>query len=81
MGEGNEINGSAFAKIFTKTRCSEDIFVSLYNTIQSGDTQKNNPWERGIRPKNATGSGLNASAMIVDLFPMADGKIPANCEA
>ena len=81
MGVGNEMNGQAFTKVFKKTRRSENDFVTLYNTIQSGDSQKNNPWERSIRPKNATGSGLNASAMIVDLFPMADGKIPASCEA
>lgn len=76
-GTGDEPNGAAFAKVFSQTKCCEDVFVTLFNTIQSGDTQKNNSWERGIRPKNTTGSGLAPSAMIVDLFPMADGKVPA----
>lgn len=76
---GNTINGSAFAGIFNQTRSSEHVFVTLYNTVQSGDPQKNNTWERTIRPKNTTGSGLNPSAMIVDMFPMADGCLPTAC--
>ncbi|MBE6332361.1 MAG: RagB/SusD family nutrient uptake outer membrane protein [Bacteroidales bacterium] len=74
----SNVNGSDFAAMFSQSGFNpEALFVTLYNTIQSGDTQKNNPWERTIRPKNATGSGLNPSAMLVDLFPMSDGKIPA----
>lgn len=72
----SNVNGSDFAALFSQIQSSEAVFCTLYNTIQSGDTQKNNPWERGIRPKNATGSGLNPSAMLVDLFPMSDGKRP-----
>lgn len=72
------INGSDFAAMFSQSgKNPEAVFVTLYNTIQSGDTQKNNTWERSIRPKNTTGSGLAPSAMIVDLFPMADGKLPS----
>lgn len=74
----SNVNGSDFAAMFTQQGFNpEALFVTLYNTIQSGDTQKNNPWERYIRPKNTTGSGLNPSAMLVDLFPMSDGRIPA----
>lgn len=72
------INGSDFAAMFSQSgKNPEAVFVTLYNTIQSGDTQKNNIWERSIRPKNATGGGLAPSAMLVDLFPMADGKLPS----
>ena len=75
----NNVNGSDFAAMFCQTGFNpEAVFVTLYNTVQSGDTQKNNPWERTIRPKNATGSGLNPSAMLVDLFPMSDGCRPSN---
>lgn len=75
---GSNINGSDFAAMFTQAgKNPEAVFLTLYNTIQSGDTQKNNTWERSIRPKNATGSGLAPSAMLVDLFPMADGKLPS----
>jgi len=75
----NNVNGSDFAAMFSQQGFNpEALFLTLYNTIQSGDTQKNSTWERSIRPKNATGSGLNPSAMLVDLFPMADGRIPAS---
>jgi len=73
----SNINGSDFAGIFSTVNNPEAVFVTLFNTVQSGDGMKNNSWERGIRPKNATGSGKEASAMLVDMFPMADGKKPA----
>ena len=34
--------------------------ITLYNTTAStsaADYSKNNPWERGIRPKNTLGNG------------------------
>lgn len=72
-------NGADFAALFSQSgKNPEAVFVTLFNTIQSGDTQKNSIWERTIRPKNATGSGLAPSAMLVDLFPMADGKLPSS---
>ena len=80
---GNNVNASDFAAMFCQTgRNPEAVFVTLYNNISGDglDTQKNNDWERGIRPKNATGSGKNASAMLIDMFPMADGKRPASCQ-
>lgn len=76
----SNVNGSDFAGQFTQIKSPEAVFVTLYNTVLSGDGQKNNSWERYIRPKNTTGSGYNPSAMIVDEFPMADGKRPANCD-
>ncbi|MBR5715301.1 MAG: RagB/SusD family nutrient uptake outer membrane protein [Bacteroidales bacterium] len=72
-------NAASFAALFAQTSSPEAVFQTCYNTIQSGDTQKNSNWERSIRPKNASGSGLNPSAMIVDMFPMADGRRPASC--
>ncbi|MFV0403302.1 MAG: RagB/SusD family nutrient uptake outer membrane protein [Bacteroides graminisolvens] len=73
----NNVNGSDFAALFSTVKSSEAVFVTLFNTVQTGDGMKNNNWERGIRPKNSTGSGKEASAMMVDMFPMADGKKPA----
>lgn len=73
----NNVNGSDFAGVFSTVKSSEAVFVTLFNTVQTGDGMKNNSWERGIRPKNTTGSGKQASAMLVDMFPMADGKKPA----
>lgn len=80
----NNVNGSDFALQFLQSGSNpEAVFVTLYNNKATseggglGDQDKNSSWERWVRPKNTTGSGLNASAMLVDLFPMSDGKIPA----
>lgn len=76
----NNVNGSDFAAQFSQVgKNPEAVFVTLHNNIKGtgADNQKNNTWENGIRPKNTAGSGKNASAMLVDMFPMADGKIPA----
>ena len=75
----NNVNGSDFANQFNQrtTANPEAVFVTLFNTVQAGDQQKNNSWERYIRPSNTSGSGKNASAMLIDMFPMADGKRPA----
>ena len=79
-------NASNWAKMFSEVGKAnkEAIMVTLYNDILKGSTPDyhfNNPWEDMIRPSNALGSGLNPSAMIVDLFPMADGKMPAECDS
>ncbi|OYP38581.1 RagB/SusD family nutrient uptake outer membrane protein [Prevotella sp. P5-126] len=79
----NNVNGSDFAAQFTQVgQNPEAVFVTLHNNIKGtgADNQKNNNWENGIRPKNTCGSGKNASAMLVDMFPMADGKIPEGME-
>lgn len=73
----NNINGSDFAGAFSQNISSEAVFSTQYNTVQSGTGQKNNQWERAIRPKNTSGNGsLRPSKMIIDLFPMSDGKAP-----
>ncbi len=74
---GNNINGSDFAGMFSQTMSSEAVFTVQYNSVQSGTGQKNNQWERYIRPKNTSGNGtLHPSKMMIDLFPMSDGKLP-----
>lgn len=78
--ESGNVNGSSFANMFLQSKQNpEAVFVTLYNNVQGDglDNQKNNRWERDIRPANTGGGGKNASAMLVDMFPMADGKIPA----
>ena len=73
------INGSDFAAQFAQTGSCEAVFTTQYNQVQSGDGQKNNGWEAQIRPKNASGKGgKTPSKMLIDLFPMADGKVPAS---
>lgn len=78
---GNNVNGSDFAMQFcTSARNPEAVFVTLYNNIAAADTEdnmKNNTWEKSIRPSNTGGSGKRAGLMLIQQFPMADGKIPA----
>lgn len=73
-------NASGWAKMFSDYNSPEAVFVTLYNTVKTAsgtNYDKNNGWESSIRPYNAGGSGgKNATAQMVDLFPMADGKKP-----
>lgn len=74
----NNINGSDFAGQFSTTGSPEAVFTVQFNTVKNGDSQKNNGWEAQIRPKNTSGKGgKTPSKMLVDLFPMADGKLPS----
>ena len=76
-------NGSTFAKMFTDGGNNpEAVFVTLYNNVTGDglDNQKNNNWERQIRPANTGGSGKNASQMLINMFPMSDGKLPESCD-
>ena len=78
---GADVNGSDFANQFLVAGNNpEAVFFTLYNKVASDDgldNQKNNSWERAIRPSNTGGGGKNPSKMIVKMFPMKDGKIPA----
>ena len=77
---GSNVNASDFAKQFLVVSGNpEAVFVTLYNNVASDDgldNQKNNSWERGIRPANTGGGGKNAGLALVEMFPMKDGKIP-----
>lgn len=75
----NNVNGSDFAGQFLTSDVNpEAVFVGLYNNVVGDglDNQRNNSWERGIRPANTGGGGKNAGLALVELFPMKDGKIP-----
>ena len=77
---GSNVNGSDFATMFCQSNKNpEAVFVTLYNNITGDglDNQKNNSWERAIRPANTGGSGKSVAEMMIKEFPMADGKIPA----
>lgn len=75
--QGKAENATAWATMFAVIQNKEAVFTTLYNDQKDGDGQKNNGWEHSIRPANAMGGGgKEASAMLVDLFPMADGKRP-----
>ena len=80
-GEGNTIRDFAdmFQQIGSNT---EAVFFTRFNSVAPGgrpDYSRNNPWERAVRPSNTMGGGgYNPSAMLVDLFPMKDGRVPNN---
>jgi len=76
-----DVNGSAFAGQFSASgQNPEAVFFTLYNKVASEDgldNQKNNNWERTIRPSNAGGSGKRPSKSMMDIFPMSDGLVPS----
>lgn len=85
--EGNpSVNGSGWALMFLGiVNNPEAVFVSCYNKFTpdlTPDYQRNNLWEQGIRPANTLGNnGKTPSDMIVDLFPMKDGKRPSSYDS
>jgi len=77
-----------WAKIFLNTKGSdgnvnEAVWVTLYNKVQKANNYNRwNDWEHSIRPNNAYGNGGKfPTAEMVDLFPMADGKKPAESDS
>lgn len=77
------VNAAGWAKMLYEYNSDEAVFVTLYNKVHDDNAAheiyRNNRREQSIRPFN-TGSGsaggLIPTAMMVDLFPMADGKKP-----
>ncbi len=74
----NNINGSTFANLFSNTdKNPEALIVTLRNNIKTEAESPYNEWEQRIRPRNTGGiSNYIPSQMIIDLFPMSDGKRP-----
>ena len=80
------VNGSGWAKMFLQiVNNPEAVFVSCYNKFTpdlTPDYQRNNLWEQQIRPANTLGNnGKTPADMIVDLFPMKDGKRPSTYDS
>jgi len=75
------INAAGWSKMFSDFNSNEAVFVTLYNMVHddnaANEIYRNNHWEQTIRPTNAHGGGgMSTTSMMVDLFPMADGKKP-----
>ncbi|MDR2147290.1 MAG: RagB/SusD family nutrient uptake outer membrane protein [Tannerella sp.] len=78
------LNASGFSQIFSQFNSDEAVFVTLYNRVHDDNAAheiyRNNTREQGLRPANAhgapSGDGRSTTSMMVDLFPMADGKKP-----
>ena len=83
------VNGAGWSKMFSDFNTPEAVFVTLYNMVHddnaANEIYRNNHREQGLRPSNASGTststGKNVTAMMVDLFPMADGKKPTEVGA
>lgn len=81
--DGSQENAKGWAQLFANTGVNpEAIMVQLYNTFDSSGTDgkygMSSGWEQSIRPANTHGGGgKEPSKMMIDLFPMADGKVPA----
>ena len=72
--ESQMIEGDGLIPFFDVT---EDKMQHIIKVIGVGGGGCNNRWERDIRPANTGGGGKGASKMLIDMFPMADGKLPA----
>jgi hypothetical protein len=79
------VNAAGWSKMFSEFNSKEAVFVTLYNMVHddnaSNEIYRNNRREQSLRPSNAAGAttntGMSANSLMVDLFPMADGKKPA----
>ncbi|GHV58861.1 membrane protein [Bacteroidia bacterium] len=75
------LNGAGWARMFETYNSKEAVFVTLFNKVHDDNAAfeiyRNNNWEQSVRPTNARGGGgVTTTAMMADLFPMADGKKP-----
>jgi len=64
-------------KMFVTPKTIEAVMTVLNNTVSTDSYKKNNGWEQSARPKEIQGGGgYGATAEMLDMFPMADGKKP-----
>ncbi|MDL2241448.1 RagB/SusD family nutrient uptake outer membrane protein [Bacteroidales bacterium OttesenSCG-928-L03] len=78
------LNSAGWSRMFSDYNSEEAVFVTLYNKVHDDNAAheiyRNNRREQRLRPSNTAGqtsnTGMSANALMVDLFPMADGKKP-----
>lgn len=74
-GTGNRAKN--WEKMFITIKTKEAVMTVLSNNVTTDAYKRNNGWENSARPKELQGGGgIGATAEMVDLFPMADGKKP-----
>lgn len=77
LADGGGNRAENWEKMFVTPKTSEAVITVLHNTVSTDSYKKNNGWEQNARPKEAQGGGgYGATAEMVDLFPMKDGKRP-----
>ena len=86
LNDATANNAAGWADMFQYTSFSnntEGVFIARFNNLVNvGDAiYRNNMWESYTRPYNAScakNSATQPSLDIIDIFPMADGKVPNN---
>lgn len=69
-------------KMFVTAKTTEAVMTNLNNNVTTDSYKKNNGWENAARPKELQGGGgYGATAELLDIFPMADGKHPGQSTA
>lgn len=73
----NTLRAKDWEKMFVTAKTSEAVMTVLNNNVTTDSYKKNNGWENSARPKELQGGGgYGATAELLDIFPMADGKRP-----
>jgi hypothetical protein len=76
-------NASEWARMFAPQELvhNEAVMFSLYSVNETNG--RYNGWEESIRPRNifSNGKGREVTAEMIDLFPMADGKLSEQLSA
>ena len=73
----NTLRARDWEKMFVTAKTSEAVMTVLNNNVTTDSYKKNNGWENAARPKELQGGGgYGATAELLDIFPMADGKRP-----
>jgi starch-binding outer membrane protein, SusD/RagB family len=66
-----------WGNMFVTTKTNEAVMTVLFNTVTTDSYARNNGWENAARPKELQGGGgYGATAELLDIFPMSDGKHP-----
>jgi len=76
--KGNLANGDAWGNMWLEEVGNpEAVFVYGFNSVASGNPQRNSGWEQATRSKEINGGGsISPTKQMVDAFPMKDGKMP-----
>ncbi len=75
--DASTLRAKNWEKMFVTAKSTEAVMTVLNNTVTTDSYKKNNGWENSARPKDLQGGGgYGATAEMLDLFPMADGKRP-----
>ncbi|WP_432713803.1 RagB/SusD family nutrient uptake outer membrane protein, partial [Pedobacter sp.] len=78
--KGTLANASAWANMFVEeVNNVEAVMVFGFNSVASGNPQRNSGWEQAVRSKDINGAGsISPTKQMVDAFPMKDGKMPGS---